>query len=88
MTTAQAAARGARLETAMNAAVAQVRAALPAIGAGDATAALEAAVPATMKGKGPARSLEELAAHMTAQTELHRHCAVPGHRCQATDHRA
>ena len=51
MTTARLAARAARLEAAMNAAVAQVTAALPAIGAGEATAALEAAVPVTMKGR-------------------------------------
>jgi hypothetical protein len=53
----------------MNAAVARVTAALPAIGAEAATAALEAAVPLTMKGKGPARFLEELAAHMTAYSD-------------------
>jgi hypothetical protein len=53
----------------MNAAVAQVTAALPAIGAADATAALETAVPITTKGKGPARCLEELAAHMTAHPD-------------------
>lgn len=44
-------------------------AALPAIGAEEATAALDAAVPATTKGKGPAWFLEELAAHMTAHPD-------------------
>ena len=54
MTTARLAARAARLEAAMNAAVTQVTAALPAIGAGEATAALEAAVPITVRaGPGP-----------------------------------
>jgi len=48
----------------MDAAVIQVTTALPAIGAEDATAALETAVPITVKG--PARFLEELAAHMAA----------------------
>lgn len=61
---ARLAARAARLDDAMRAAVAQVRAALPAISAGDAAAALEAAVPVTVPG--PARFLEELAAHMAA----------------------
>jgi hypothetical protein len=69
VTTARLAARAARLEAARNAAVARVTAALPAIGAEDATAALEAAVPATMKGQGPAWFLEELAAHMTAHPD-------------------
>jgi hypothetical protein len=41
--TARIAARAARLEAAMNAAINQVTAALPAIAAEDATAALEAA---------------------------------------------
>jgi hypothetical protein len=67
--TARIAARAARLEAAMNAAAAQVTAALPAIAAEDAMAALETAAPATMKGKGQARSLEELAAHMTAHPD-------------------
>jgi hypothetical protein len=69
VTTARAAARAARLEAAINAAVAQVAGALPAIGAEEAKASLGAAVPATMKGKGPARCLEELAAHMTAHPD-------------------
>ena len=69
MTTARLTARAARLEAAMNAAVTQVTAALPALDAEDATAALETAVPVTMKGKGPARFLEELAAHMTAHPD-------------------
>ena len=51
----------------MNAAVTQVTAALPAIGAEEATAALEAAVPITVKG--PARFLEELGAHMAAHPD-------------------
>ena len=46
----------------MDAAVTQVTAALPVVGTGEATALLEAAVPITVKG--PARFLEELAAHM------------------------
>jgi hypothetical protein len=52
VTTARLAARAARLE-----------AALPVIGAQEAAAALETAVPVTMKGQGPAWFLEELAAH-------------------------
>jgi hypothetical protein len=51
----------------MDTAVTQVTAALPAIGAGEATAVLEAAVPITVKG--PARFLEELAAHMAAHPD-------------------
>jgi hypothetical protein len=58
VTTAQVAARAARLE-----------AALPSIGAEEAAAAMEAAVPVTMKGQGPAWFLEELAAHMTAHPD-------------------
>ena len=69
MTTARLAARAARLETAMNAAVTRVTAALPSISAEEAAAALEAAVPVTMKGQGPAWFLEELAAHMTAHPD-------------------
>ena len=53
----------------MNAAVTRVTAALPAISAEEAAAALEAAVPVTMKGQGPAWFLEELAAHMTAHPD-------------------
>jgi len=52
----------ARLDAAMCAAVTQVTAALPAVSAEEATVALEAAVPITVKG--PARFLEELAEHM------------------------
>jgi len=51
----------------MDAAVTQVTAALPAIGAGEAAAGLEAAVPITVKG--PARFLEELAVHMAAHPD-------------------
>jgi hypothetical protein len=69
VTTARLAARAARLETAMNDAITQVTAALPMIGAEEAKAALETAVPITMKGQGPARFLEELAAHMTAHPD-------------------
>ncbi len=69
MTTARLAARAARLETAMNAAVTRVTAALPSIGAEEAAAELEAAVPVTMKGQGPAWFLEELASHMTAHPD-------------------
>jgi hypothetical protein len=53
----------------MKDAVAQVTAALPMIGTQEARAALEAAVPMTMKGQGPAWFLEELAAHMTAHPD-------------------
>lgn len=60
------AARAARLDAAMTAAIARVRAALPVISAGDAAAALEAAAPVPVKGPGPARILEELAAHLAA----------------------
>jgi ribosomal protein L40E len=59
---ARLAAQAARLDAAMRAAVIQVTAALPAIRAWEASAALEAAVPITVKGS--ARFLEELAAHM------------------------
>ncbi|WP_327092512.1 hypothetical protein OIE66_18280 [Nonomuraea sp. NBC_01738] len=48
----------------MHAAVTQVITALPMLGAEEAIAAMEAAVPITVKG--PARFLEELAAHMAA----------------------
>jgi hypothetical protein len=51
----------------MDAAVAQVTAALPAIGNGEATALLEAAAPITVKC--PARFLEELAAHVAAHPD-------------------
>src|SRR5690349_5802943 len=51
----------------MNTAVTQVTTALPMLGAEEATAALEAAVPITVKG--PARFLEELAAHITAHPD-------------------
>ena len=66
-TAARLARQAARLEAAMDAAVIQVTTALPAIGAEDATAALETAVPITVKG--PARFLEELAAHMAAHPD-------------------
>src|SRR5262245_55023064 len=46
----------------MTAAVNQLTAALPTLNTGEATAALEAAVPITVKG--PARFLEELAGHI------------------------
>jgi hypothetical protein len=69
VTTARVAARAARLEAAMSAAVTQVTAALPMIGAEEAAAALEAAVPVTTKGQGPAWFLEELAAHITAHPD-------------------
>src|SRR5262249_55147107 len=68
MTAPSAAARLARqqerLEGAMKAAAAEVTAALPAMGAEEVTALLEAAVPITVKG--PARFLEELAGHMAS----------------------
>jgi ribosomal protein L40E len=64
---ARLAAQAARLNAAMRAAVNQVTAALPAVSADEATAALEAAVPITVKG--PARFLEELAAHMAAHPD-------------------
>ncbi len=67
MVTARLARRQARLEAATDTAVTQVTAALPAIGAEEAAVALEAAVPITVKG--PARFLEELAAHMTAHPD-------------------
>jgi ribosomal protein L40E len=66
-TAARLARQQARLEAAMDAAVDQVRTALPAIGDGEATALLEAAVPITVKG--PARFLEELAAHMASHPD-------------------
>ncbi|MGV9387063.1 hypothetical protein ACWDRB_65570 [Nonomuraea sp. NPDC003707] len=71
MTAPSAAARlarqAARLEAAMNAAVSRLTAALPMLGAEEATAVLEAAVPITVKG--PARFLEELAAHIAAHPD-------------------
>jgi hypothetical protein len=69
VTTARLAARAARLEAGMSAAVTRVTAALPMIGAAEAAAALETAVPVTMKGQGPAWFLEELAAHMSAHPD-------------------
>jgi ribosomal protein L40E len=62
-----AARQAARLEAAMDAAVAQVTSTLPAIGSQEATAVLESAVPITVRC--PARFLEELAAHMTAHPD-------------------
>lgn len=59
--------QAARLEAAMNAAVDQVTTALPKLGPQEATVALETAVPITVKG--PARFLEELAAHMAAHPD-------------------
>jgi hypothetical protein len=59
--------RAARLEAATTAAVTQLTAALPALSTDEATAVLEAAVPITVKG--PARSLEELAGHMSAHPD-------------------
>jgi len=64
--------QAARLEAAMDAALGQVTAALPMIGAEEATAVLEAAVPITVKD--PARFLEELAAHPDGLTSGDSRC--------------
>lgn len=68
-TAAQLAAKAARLEAAMNAVVGRVTATLPAASAGEATAALEVALPITVKGQRPARFLEELTGHLDANPD-------------------
>jgi hypothetical protein len=66
-TAARLARQAERLEAAMTAAITQVISAVPALDADHARSALEAAVPITIKG--PARFLEELAAHMAAHPD-------------------
>ncbi len=51
----------------MTAAISQITAALPKVSADDAAAALDVAVPITVRGA--ARFLEELADHMTAHPD-------------------
>ncbi|MEV6871640.1 hypothetical protein [Amycolatopsis sp. NPDC051128] len=63
-TAARLARQAERLDTAITAATAQVTSALPELSAEEARAVLEVVVPITMKGQGPARFLEQLAAHM------------------------
>lgn len=73
---ARLAAQAARMEAAMAAATAQLTVAVPALSRGEATTVLEAAVPITVKG--PARFLEEVAAHLAehpdALTSGSSHC--------------
>lgn len=64
---ARLAAQAARMDAAMTGASAQLTAVVPSLSAGEATTILEAAVPITVKG--PARFLEEVAAHLAAHPD-------------------
>lgn len=66
-TAARRAAWSARLDAAMTSAATRVTALVPGLGADEATAALEAAVPITVRS--PARFLEELTGHLTAHPD-------------------
>jgi hypothetical protein len=80
VTTARLAARAARLEAAISAAVTRATAALPMIGAEEAAAALETAVPITMKGQGPGpvpRRTGRYFLSWTADRGLSRRLTVP-----------
>jgi hypothetical protein len=66
-TAARLARQAARMDAAMTAAISQITAALPDMSIRDATEALDAAVPTTVRGA--ARFLEELAGHMAAHPE-------------------
>jgi hypothetical protein len=61
-TAARLAAQAARMDAAMNSAVTNLTGALPNLSPGEATTALEVAVPITVRGAG--RFLEELVAHL------------------------